>query len=222
MRKIFCIAIILISFSLIYSQTREMVLIIDTTLGKYDFIPTFKQGGFAGFPNEIRIKNFDLEKFPNFISEKFLINDSTTIYIPLSSKGDFLEIRRLEKIKDTLRIDKIAMIKNNLPDTTYTVKNFYKEINDSLVFWGGRTEKSFPISKMNKSKKIKHELIIVINGKKYYSTFVITKGQNIITSGSGTIPKNPYKKNGRRKKNVIKFNFISETVHWIYKATIFL
>jgi len=221
MRKIFYIAIILLSFSIIHSQTREIVLIIDTILGKYDFVPTFKLG-IAFFPKEIEIKNFDLKKFPNFISEKFLINDSTTIYIPLSSKGDFLEINRLEKIKDTLRIYKITMIKNNLPDTTYTVKYLYKEINDSLVFLAKRTDISYSISKNDKLRKIKQDDIFVINGKKYYSTFVITKGQNLITLGSGTIPKNPYKKNGQRKKNVIKFNFISETIRWIYKATIFL
>jgi hypothetical protein len=220
MNKIVCILIIILNFSLTKSQTKEIVLIIDTIQGKYDFVPTFKLGGFDIFPKEIEIKNFDLKKFPNFISEKFLINDTTTIYIPLNSNGDFIEIKGLKNIKDTLRIDKIVMIKNNLPDTTFTVKYFYQEINDSLVLLPNRTEKSFSISKMNTSKKTKQEVILVINGKKYYSTLLITKGQNIITRGSGIIPKNPYMKNGQSKKNVIKFNFISETIHWFYKATI--
>ncbi|HPQ09683.1 MAG TPA: hypothetical protein PK995_10715 [Bacteroidia bacterium] len=199
-----------------------MILIIDTIQGNYDFIPKVNFGGFANIPKDVGIKTFNLKSFPNFISEKFLINDTTIIYIPLNNNGDFIEIKGIKNIKDTLRVNKISMIESNLPDTTYSVKYWYQEINDSLVLLPNRTEKNFSISKTNTTKKTKPEIILIINGKKYYSTLVIIKGQNIFKRANGTVPKNPYKKNGQRKKNVMKFNIIYETRHWVYKATIIL
>lgn len=219
MKKTICIIFCIINFSLFFSQTKEIVLIIDTIQENIDFVPKVSYGGFANIPKDIEIETFSSKNFPNFISKNFLIHDTSTIYIPLSNRGDFIEIKEFKKIRDTIRINKIPMIESTLADTTYTIKYWYREKNDSLVPLLNKTEISISISK-TQITKLKSEISLIINGEKYSSPLIIVKGKDTILIGTGTVPKKPNRKNGQRKKNVKIFKTYSETKHWIYKAII--
>lgn len=226
MKKIIIIFYFLLSSLIGFSQNRELILIIDTIEQARIYIlegfsPSVNYGGFANFPKEIETERFSNVKFPNFISKKFQIHDTSTIYIQLSKKGDILEIKGLKKIsKDTIRINKLPTIQNNLSDTTYTIKYWFLEKNDSLILLPNKTEKIINVSKKQSKEKNNSEINLIINQKKYSSSLVTEKRDGEITNGSGTKPINPYKKDGTRKKNVMRLNIHSETINWIYKGII--
>src|SRR5690606_8683261 len=100
------------------------------------------------FPSEIIKSEFNLNQHPSFISIKFQIHDTSTIYIPISNKGDLIEIKGLHKIQnDTLRINRIPFIESNFPDTTLNIKTWSLITDTSLIQLPERTEKSIIISK---------------------------------------------------------------------------
>lgn len=227
MKNIFCVIIIFINISFGFSQTKEIILIVDTIeqANKYlieDYRPSVNFGFIVpNFPNEIIKSEFNLNQHPNFISIKFQIQDTSTIYLPISNKGDFIEIKGLQKIQnDTLRINRIPFIESNLPDTTFIIKTWSLIVDTSLIPLPDKTEKLIEISKIKTLKTIAKTFGIIVNGERYICQLSISQGQGIITHGYGTKPKNLYKKSGKHKKNAKRFDINSETKHWIYKTTI--
>lgn len=210
-----------------FSQSRELILVIDTLeqAGKYmldGYSPSVNYGFIIpNLPNGIETEQFHLNKYPNYSSKKFSIHDTSTLYIPISKQGDIIEIKGISKIKsDTLRINKIPFIQNDLSDTTYTTKYWFIEKKDTLLPLLNKTEQKITVSKNKCKPKNNYKIDLIINGKKYSSAFIISKGQGEIMTGTGTKPTNPYEKDGKRKDNVMRFNINSETKHWMYKATI--
>lgn len=223
MKNIICTIIILFNISLSFSQSKEVIIIIDTLQGEREVKMTTDYGGFAYLPKEIETESINIKKFPNFISKKFQIHDTSTIQISISNKGDIIELKGFQKIlKDTIRISKLPIIQNDLSDTTYTMKYWFVEKNDTLLPLPSKTEKTITISKRQSKTKINSKIDLVINQKKYSSSLITTSSNEEIINGSGTKPTNPYKKNSERKKNVKRFNIHSVKKQWKYVATIIL
>lgn len=229
MRKISILFPLLFSITLASSQNknRQLVLIVDTIEQSKAYLldgfsPSVNFGGFANLPKEIETEKFSIKIFPNFISKKIILYDTSTITIPISKSGDIIEIKGFQKIKgDTIRINKLPVIQNNFADTTFTTKYWFLEKNDSLLPLPDKSEKFISIVN-NKNSKQTNSINLIINRKQYSTSLNNTKGQSIITTGTGTKPVNPYKKDGTRKKSVMRFNVNSETKKWIYKGTILL
>ncbi len=186
------------------AQSREFTLIVDTlgesvTSFHIETTPESLLKNPLKF-NELNIKPIDQKNvesqrnnsnvFPNYISEKFIVLDSTVIVIPIDSIGSQLYIMNSNKcINDTIRISRLDYLFTDLTDTTFRSVFWYKVKGKNLVPIKRKTieNKIIKISIPNSVSKNKDNLILSINMETKIIPFEIDIGDYSLTISCGRI-----------------------------------
>jgi hypothetical protein len=206
-----------------FSQSKRIYIQIDT-IETYDKIETL-----INFKIEVYIQDhlhfeenessetdksvYKLNEYPNYTTTLKVDFDASEIRIPIDLNGSEIILENIYHL-DTIRINRIQILKTQPPDTTYSTIYKTKVIN------GERDEIPFSVEKKVNSKKTKSptdEISLVVNGKKYPCSLDLTEFPEIsIINGHGYNPEKRYKKNGEDKKKVIYMYSSGKQIryHW--------
>ncbi len=198
------------------ADEHKKTIIIDTVTGQ---IRHFKVELNKSFDGELLYSNYLSEKNDKdtllmnviAIAENVYVGDK--LCISIDDNDSSLSIENLNKYPgDTLRISRINVYKNCVPDTIIIDKYFYRiYINDT----GGQDQRFVRKKKyLRFESKKRHCLLptkseILVNGIRYVVNFTIVKNVGSITVGHGTY--NTFFLEGKIEKDV----------KWVNHTTIF-
>ena len=208
------------------AQPRTFLFQIDTLkyADKIESILNFKISvGNQGFLN--LGNNFDstqvltFKNFPNFKNTIKLDTNSSTIKIPIDLNGSYITLRNAYFLSsETLTVDLWTLYTTRPIDTTYTIIEYYKEINGQLDKKPYKLKKKIEISK---AKNPPETIQLIINGIFYNVNLTLSKEPGIkISHGHGYKPRNHFDKNGDYKKRLTYFYVNSETLKYIWTGEI--
>ena len=183
-------------------------------LNKYRYISKYHYINFS-------VCNY--KSHPSYISEGFTASDTSTLTLYISEFG-YIEIKNLMKLNSNLiKIDRLDLISDDLGDTTYVYINWYKWSGDSLIFLKNKSHYKKVIHKSRlKSKSIKKTLSLTINGEKKIVPLSITTSNTWFSDNCGNKPRNPYRKDGQKKKNAKRLNIHTVKKSCHYKGVLIL
>ncbi len=171
----FIVIISLIPF-ITFSQTKKIVLKIDTVYSKYNF-DNFKIGYSSFLKNKLveYVKNpiinpIDENKI-NYITEVLINNDSSRIEISIDSKEGNIRIYNFESFEnnDTIRIDYLELFESDLIDTSYTFISYFRDYGDSIALSPKRVKKSFETEKKRTTNNpVPNIIVLKINDQSYF------------------------------------------------------
>lgn len=209
-----------------FSQEKNITIIIDSIYLNnegIDFDIQYSYGNLYGLPlikkatnKVITTKSNELISYKGSVT---LNSDSTVLFIPFNNNNDFLKISNLSSLKnkDTIRINKVDILKSDIRDTTFTVIKYFKTNNDFISKKAYRIKKSKKRDKRN--KKCSHmpkTLDLVINNVIYSVTL-----NKIQLTGSEMTTFNGQKPTNSNNPRII-FYGKSEKTNWKYEGIIHL
>lgn len=221
--KLFLLLLVVLFSYKGFSQ-KPLTLIIDTInfindSDKQDFqISIYNLG--SSRPIEIdtftQVSTID---YPNFKITIDLISDSDYIQIPIDQQNGVLELRNIYN-QDTIRINYLKQYSNCYRDTSWTVIEYYRIVNDSLSSNPYKIKKQTKTHKQKCERKVPFKTALIINGEKYFVSIQKVESYIDYTRGHGYKPKR-YKSNSDKYKGKATMISISTiTARYINLITI--
>ncbi len=118
----------------IFSQTRNIVLRIDTietcdykeTI--WSFRVTVSNQGFLNFGESFdSTRHLTYNGIPNYINTLLLKSDSANIKIPIDPFGSYIQFNNISKLNDfdTIRISRLELFDCRISDTSFMTKKYF-------------------------------------------------------------------------------------------------
>jgi len=153
-----------------FSQ-KQLTLIIDTIdfvddIDQYDFKINLTNQGLANLGEIDTSSKSTTKYYPNFQTVVSLNSDSTNIQIPIDDQNGFLEISNIYNY-DTIRIDYLKLYSNCYKDTSETVIEYYRIINDTVSNEPYKVKHKTTTHKDKCKRKPPYKTTLTINQKKY-------------------------------------------------------
>ena len=236
LRKLSIKTIFQAAFSLVFLLTNNafnclandngIVLIIDTFVKSgmdVDYSLVISDTDVNAYQNEINVDYI----YKSYNAPKIVVTNITTnqIAILIDNKGGYFFFTNLHSLnKDTLRINKWELVKNNLPDTTTGAIQYFHKINDSLSKAPYKTKDIYRISNKRRKVCLLKNIEVVINGQKKQVQLTTTTS-SYISSFHSYKPHRVYNKylNNNDTNKVYKYKLLSgytETVQNIYTGEV--
>lgn len=205
-----------------FSQ-KPLTLIIDTVdfidnYDKYYFKVNLTNQGFADLGEIDTTAKVSTEEYPNFQTTVNLKTDSTNIQIPIDQQHGFLELSNVYN-QDTIRINYLKLYSNCYKDTSKTVIEYYRIINDSIADKPHKVKRKTRTHKEKCERKPPFKTALTINEERYFVSVQKKKSDALVyTHGHGYKPTRYYENREDFKGKATKLyisTWTTEYLNWI-------